>query len=83
MYKSIQHFLDNNIENIQKRIRNQIVEGQDIGQISKGLHSDLLNLGTSMIAEILEDMDHELRVSEERKKNYEIVNRRHNSFLTK
>ena len=83
MYKSIQHFLDNNIENIQKRIRNQIVEGQDIGQISKDLHSDLLNLGTLMIAEILEDMDHELRVSEERKKNYEIVNRRHNSFLTK
>ena len=83
MYKSIQHFLDNNIENIQKRIRNQIVEGQDIGQISKGLHCDLLNLGTSMIAEILEDMDQELRVSEERKKNYEIVHKRHNSFLTK
>ena len=83
MYKSIQHFLDNCIENMQKRIKDQIREGVDIGQISNGVQEDLLQLGTKMIAEILEDMDQELRKSEERKMNYEIVHKRPNSFLTK
>lgn len=61
----------------------QVKKGEDIGQISDGICNDLCKLGLSVMAEILEDMDDELRGSEDRKKHYEIVHKRKNSFLTR
>ena len=83
MNKSIQYFLDNCIDKMQKRIKNQIRNGMDIGEISKSIQVDLLKLGTEMIREVLEEMDKELRISDERKRHYEVVFKRPNSFLTK
>jgi hypothetical protein len=83
MYKSIQYFYENITEKIHKRIVNQVKEGEDIGQISNGIRKDLLELGTHIISEILEDMDKELRESEERKMKYEVVHKRCNSFMTR
>ena len=83
MNKSIQQFCEKNTGRILKRIVMQVKEGEDIGQISDGICKDLCKLGLSVIAEILEDMDDELRGSEDRKKHYEIVHKRKNSFLTR
>jgi hypothetical protein len=79
---SILQFAENKIPKIQKRIKQQIVEEEDIGQISKGIQADLMSLGTNILKEIIEELDEELRQSKTRKKTHQIVNKQFNSFAT-
>lgn len=82
MYNSIQQFNEFGVRKIEKSIENFVSEKRDLADLVLGLQESLFELGRSIVAEVLEDMDEHVRNSAERKKRYEIVRKDPNTLLT-
>jgi hypothetical protein len=82
MINSIQHFNEFGVVKIKEIIKNFVSECKDVADLVLELQSILFELGRSIITEVLEDMDEELRESRERKKHWEIVRKDGASLLT-
>jgi hypothetical protein len=82
MYNSIQHFNEFGLKKIEKVIETFVTEKKDLADLILGLQESLFELGRSIVAEVLEDMDEYIRSSAERKKRYEIVRKDPSTLLT-
>ena len=82
MYNSIQHFNEFGLKKIEKIITTFVAEKKDLADLVLGLQESLYELGRSIVAEVLEDMDVYIRDSAERKQQYEIVRKDPNTLLT-
>lgn len=82
MYNSIQHFNEFGSKKIEKTIETFLAEKKDIADLVLGLQESLFELGRSIVAEVLEDMDEYIFKSGERKKKYESVRKDQASLLT-
>ncbi len=82
MYNSIQHFNEFGVKKIEKVIETFISEKKDLADLVLGLQESLFELGRTIVAEVLEDMDEHIRNSSERKKRYEIVRKDPSTILT-
>lgn len=82
MYNSIQHFNEFGTRKIEKVIETFISEKKDLADLVIGLQESLFELGRSIVAEVLEDMDEYIFTSRERKKKYESVRKDQASLLT-
>jgi len=82
MYNSIQHFNEFGVRKIEKAIETFITEKKDLVDLVLGLQESLFELGRSIVAEVLEDMDEYIFNSRERKRKYESVRKDQSSLLT-
>jgi len=82
MYDSIQQFNEFGVKNIEKVIKKFIKNKKDIADLVLELKENLFELGRNIVTEVLEDMDENLRKSEARKKEWEIVRKDKTSLLT-
>lgn len=82
MYNSIQHFNEFGVKSIEKNIKEFLTEGKDLADLVFGLEVNLFELGRNILAEVLEDIDHQLRNSVLRKKDWEIVRKDPTELLT-
>ncbi len=75
MYNSIQHFIEKNIPEIENIIQAVLQGEKESGDLSACVKEKILSLGREMMSEIYEAIDGEIRISVERKKNWDIEHR--------
>ena len=75
MIKSIQQFGEVGVNFSEKVIEKFMMNPKDQADLIYGITENIINLGLSIISEILEEMDGELRNSSFRKKKWSIVKR--------
>jgi hypothetical protein len=77
MYNSIQQFVDKDIMEIQRNFGGILLGTADINDLSAAIHESVLKLGRRLEAELIEELDEEIRQSDARKKDW-YVERRNN-----
>ena len=82
MIKSIQHFGEVGVKVLEKVISKFVMDPKNQADFIYGVTESVTNLGLSIIAETLEEMDEELRASGIRKKKWHIVKRDETTLLT-
>lgn len=82
MIKSIQHFGEVGVKVLEKVISKFVMDPKNQADFIYGVTESVTNLGLSIIAETLEEMDEELRDSGIRKKKWHIVKRDETTLLT-
>ena len=75
MYYTIQHFIEKDIMEIEKVVGELLKGKKDTEDLSKEVQNRVLNLGTRLLGEIYEKLDHEIRESITRKKHWNIEHR--------
>lgn len=82
MIKSIQQFGEVGVKILEKVIEKFVMNPQNHANFIYGITESVTNLGLSIIAETLEEMDEELRNSGFRKKKWNIVKKDKTTLLT-
>lgn len=82
MIKSIQQFSENGVKILEKAIEKFYEDPKNQADFVYGITKGVTNLGLSIVSEILEEMDEELRESGKRKVNWKIVKKDKTSLIT-
>lgn len=82
MIKSIQQFGEVGVDFLEKVIEKFMMNPKNQADFIYGITENVINLGLSIIAETLEEMDEELRNSSFRKKKWNIVKKDETTLLT-
>lgn len=82
MIKSIQHFEENGIKNLEEVVESFIKNPKDMASFVYGIKDSVIQLGLNIIQETLEDCDEMLRSSEKRKMNWQIIRRDYKKLTT-
>lgn len=82
MIKSIQQFGEVGVDFLEKVIEKFMMNPKNQADFIYGITENVINLGLSIIAETLEEMDKELRNSSFRKKKWNIVKKDETTLLT-
>lgn len=75
MYHSILQFIEKDIKEIERFTELMLKGEKDADDLSTEIHHKVLNLGNSLLSEIYEKIDEEIRESIARKKNWNIERR--------
>lgn len=82
MIKSIQHFKEFGIKNLEKVIEIFLQEPKDFASLVYGIQENMIQLGLDIIKETLEDCDETLRDSLKRRQNWHIVKKDEKKLIT-
>ena len=81
MYYTIQYFIENDIKEIEKSVKEIITGEKDAEDLSEEVEKRVLKLGTDLLGEIYELLDEEIRESISRKKHWNIEHRNQEKTL--
>ena len=73
MIKSIQHFEEVGIRNLEKEVEKFLKNPKDMASFVYGIQDNIIKLGLDIIKETLESCDETLRNSGKSKKDWQIV----------
>jgi hypothetical protein len=75
MYQSVLHFIEKDIKKFEETVRLLLQGEKDADHLSQEIHDSVINLATSLTAELYEKLDEELRESITRKEKFIIEHR--------
>ncbi|MBB2182432.1 ISLre2 family transposase [Lachnospiraceae bacterium MD1] len=82
MIKSIQHFEEVGIRNLEKEVEKFLKNPKDMASFVYGIQDNIIKLGLDIIKETLESCDETLRNSGKRKKDWQIVKKDEKTLIT-
>ena len=82
MIKSIQHFEEKGIKNLEKAVKKFMNNPKDMASFVYSVKDKVVELGLDLIKETLEDCDEMLRDSGKRKVNWKIVKKDEKKLIT-